>query len=52
MSVVDRIQGWGIGALIALVVLILCIVLWFIGAGGISPNVLLLIGLLALARLL
>lgn len=47
----DTIRGWGLGGLIAIVVLILAIVFWAIGKPLDPAMVLLLIGLLALARL-
>lgn len=43
--------AFSIGGIIALVVLILCIVLWFIGHGLSDTEVLGLIAALALARL-
>lgn len=39
----------GIGSIVALVVLVLCIVFW--ATGGLPPMVAILIGLLAIARL-
>lgn len=48
----ETIKGWGLGFLIALIVFLLCIVFWAIGKPLDQAMVLLLIGLLALARLL
>jgi len=42
---------FGLGWLIALIVLVLCVVLWFIGRPLSSTEALTLIGVLALARL-
>lgn len=47
----ETVKAWGIGAIIAIIVLVLCVVFWAIGKGLDSGMVLLLIGLLALARL-
>lgn len=52
MEIETRLKAWGIGWLIALVVLLLCIVFWAIDKPIAQPMMLLLIGLLALARLL
>ena len=51
-EIVSTVKSWGIGWLLALVVLILCIVLWFLGSTLSAPQVLGLIAVLALARLL
>lgn len=47
----DTIRAYGFGGLIALLVLIACFVLWLIGKPLDAGMTLLLIGLLALARL-
>lgn len=44
--------SWGIGTLIAFVVLILCVVFWAVDKQLTGPMVLFLIGLLAVARLI
>lgn len=51
-DLVARIQGWNLGYLIALVILVLCVVLWFMGSTLSASQVLFLIAALALARLL
>lgn len=43
--------NWSLGTLLALIVLILCVVFWAMGQALTGPMVLLLIGLLAIARL-
>lgn len=52
MPIVETVRGWGLGWIIALVVLIICVVLAFIGHGLTGSEALLLIGALALAILL
>jgi hypothetical protein len=47
----ENVKSYGIGGLIALLVLVACFVLWLIGKPLDSGVALLLIGLLALARL-
>lgn len=51
-DVLGTVRGWGLGWLLALVVLLLVVVFWAIGKPLDQGMVLLLIGLLALARLL
>jgi hypothetical protein len=51
-NLATTIRGWGLGWFIALIVLILCVVLWFMGTTLSAPQVLGLIAALALARLL
>jgi hypothetical protein len=48
----ETVRGWGLGYLIAFIVLILCIIAWFIGKPLTGPEILGLIGALALSRLL
>lgn len=43
--------GWSLGSIIAIIVLVLCVVLFVIGGRGVSPLELGLIAALAVARL-
>lgn len=52
MAFIETLQGYGIGWVIALIVLILCVVLMFLGAPLTPFQVLGLIAALALSRLL
>ena len=52
MSIEGTVKAWGIGWLIALLVLIICVVLWFIDKPLTSGEILGFIAVLALARLL
>lgn len=52
MAFVETIRGYGIGWIIALIILILCIILMFLGAPLTPFQVLGLIAALALSRLL
>jgi hypothetical protein len=51
MPVYETVKGWGIGGLLAVLVLIGCFVLWLIGKPIDSGIVLLMLAMLALSRL-
>jgi hypothetical protein len=51
MPVYETVRSWGIGGLLAVLVLIGCFVLWLIGKPIDSSIVLLMLAMLALARL-
>lgn len=49
---IETVRGWGIGWVLALLVLIACFVLWLIGKPLDNGTVLALVAMLALSRLL
>lgn len=52
MQIETTVKAWGIGWVIALVVLIVCVILWLLDRPLTGPQILCLIAALALARLL
>lgn len=51
-EVIATIRGWGVGFIVALIVLIICVILMFLGAPLTPFQVLGLMAALAVARLL